>query len=231
MIPLYVHTPDLVEPADPIYYLVAANGTFLVDKSALFTSVTPVPVIAGLAPCRAELRLSAPRVPRLAMERIYGFFRTVFEQWDGEAVIFVYYSAASSEFALRVPPQTLFRYRAAGRWRTERRVTYGYVPRADGFVKLGDAHSHANLPAYFSCVDDRDDTQPGLCIVMGELDRPQPDVRVSFMAHGTRFPLNARDVIEDFSEPLTPPRRWLEQVTCRTEDGYATRAGGLIFLS
>jgi proteasome lid subunit RPN8/RPN11 len=223
MIPTYLNTPDLCEPADPVYFLVAANDIFLVNKTALFTSITEARDISWLAPQKPSLRLSFPKVPRQLMEQIYGFFQVVYNRWRGEAVAFLYYAQATGHFGVAVPPQELRRYQCAGRWYTEPSVNYGYLSPVAGYVKLGDVHSHMNLPAFFSRTDSRDDWQDGLRIVLGSLDRPVPDVRASFIAQGVRFALKTEEALEDFSTPLPPPQAWLDRVTCRNiESGEPT---------
>jgi hypothetical protein len=149
------------------------------------------------------------------LEQIYGFFQLVFNRWDGEAVVFLYYSPARCEFLADAPPQQLTRYRTHRGWSTAGHVEYRSISRPDGFLKLGDAHSHGDSAAFFSSVDDRDDCEDGLRIVMGHLDRSRPDVRVSFIANGTRFRLEAEDVLDAFNEPLEPPERWTRRVSCR----------------
>jgi hypothetical protein len=216
VIPFYADTPRFAEPPESLYYVVAANGTFLVNRTSLFTAVTATRSLPGLLCREPSIQLAFPRLPRQLMERIYGFFKTVFLRWEGEAIVFVFYAPAEGTFHVGVPPQTLFRHRAGDCWRTEGRVSYGYLPRGKGLIKLGDAHSHASAPAFFSCRDDVDDTtHDGLRIVLGQMHRRRPDVNVSFVTQGTRFVLSAADVIEDFAVALTPPRAWLRQVTCR----------------
>lgn len=224
MIPVHVHTLEFEEPPDRVYYLAAANGTWLVNKGELFTAITPARRgVPGLAPLAPQLALTLPKIPRPVMERVFGLFRTVFRLYDGEAIAILFYRPATSDFRIRVPPQRLVRHQTPGRWRTSRQVRYGYVPRMDGFLKIGDAHSHAELPAFFSCTDDHDDAEDGLRIVLGSLDRRHPDVSVSFVTNGVRFLLEAEQVLEAFSVPLTPPRAWLEQVTCEPEGADARR--------
>lgn len=219
MIPLYLKTPEFAEPSASLSYLVASNGVFLVQKSALFTSITKAQEIAGLLPQETSCRLFFPRIPQGILEQVYGFFQAVYIRWQGEAIVFLYYAPDRHAFRLDVPPQTLFRYRSlSGRWRTEMKVAYEALPRPPGFIKLGDIHSHANLPAYFSGADDDDDLEDGLHVVIGNLHRVQSDVRVSFVTNGARFLLEPEEVLEPFSRPVPPPRQWMRQVTRRTED-------------
>lgn len=218
MIPLYLKTTDLSEPGDSTYYLLAANGAFLVKKAGLFSSVTEAKTVTGLQTQAPSVVLSFPKLPRDLIERIYGFFEFAYIRFDGEAVVFIYYSPERGEFHVDAPPQKLTRYRTHRGWRTEGKVEYSSISRPSGFLKLGDAHSHGDSPAFFSSVDDRDDGEDGLRVVMGNLDRAQPDVRVSFIANGTRFRLEASDVLEDFTSPVPPPETWTCRITCRYED-------------
>jgi hypothetical protein len=218
MIPIYLKTADLGEPKESTYYLVSANGVYLVKKAGLFSSVTEVPTVTGLERQLPTVDIWFPKLPRTLLERIYGFFQLVYERLDGEAVVFIYYSPEQGEFYAEAPPQKLTRYRTHRGWRTAGNVEYQSIPRPTGFLKLGDAHSHGDSPAFFSSVDDRDDGEDGLRVVMGRLDRSRPHVRVSFIANGTRFRLDADDVLEEFTQPLAPPEAWIRCVACRYED-------------
>jgi hypothetical protein len=213
MIPIHLKTPEFSEPASPLYYLVAANGVHLVRKTKLFTAVIAAPVVAGLETQTPTLTLAFDRLPRDLMERMYGFFLAVYRKWEGEAIVIIYYSPTQRRFLVGVPPQTLTRHRVSGQWRTCGRMDYGALRRPEGFLKLGDAHSHADLPAFFSHTDDEDDEEDGLRIVMGWLDRARPDLRVSFVAGGTRFMFEPEEVTESFSEAREPPESWLRRVS------------------
>src|SRR5262245_13306952 len=108
VIPFYADTPEGFEPPEPIYYVVAANGTFLVNRTALYTAVTAVRSLPGLLRREPSLELEVPRLPRLLMERVYGFFKTVYRACEGEAIVFLFYAPAERTFHVGVPPQTLF---------------------------------------------------------------------------------------------------------------------------
>jgi hypothetical protein len=225
MIPRHYKAPGFQDPGQPLYCLVAANGCFLVRRNELFTSVTEAPV-PGLEEQSPSLKLHFGKVPRAVLESIYGFFDWAWREWDAEAIVCLYYDPLERRFVVEVPPQKLFRYRGWGRWHTERRLEYSAAPRPAGYLKLGDAHSHADMPAFFSAADDRDDREDGLRIVMGDLDRASPSVRVSFVAGGTRFHLRPEDALEEFAQPTPPAADWLRQVTCEYEGLPENAKGG-----
>jgi PRTRC genetic system protein A len=218
MIPLHLKAGGMEEPTAATYYLVAANGAFLVRRTELFASVTKARSVVGLEEQAESLTLSFPRLPRHLLEITYGFFRLVHRRLRGEAIVFIYFSRALNEFRFEAPPQVLTRHRTRRGWRTAGKVEYRTLPRPDGFLKLGDVHSHGDCAAFFSATDDRDDAaEDGLRIVMGRLHQPKPDVQVSFVINRTRFPLDVNDVLEEFSEPAAPPQRWIRRVSCSYE--------------
>jgi PRTRC genetic system protein A len=228
MIPVHLKTPDFAEPDCPLYYLVTASGVFLVRSTALYGSVTRARSVSGLGDQKPALELALPKIPGDIVERVWGFFREVFHIWDGEAIAFLYFSREQRKYRVGIPPQTLFRYRTLIGWRTDMRLEYGYLERPRGYLKIGDIHSHGNLSAFFSQTDDEDDQEDGLRIIFGDVDRPEPDIRVSFVADHTRFTLKPDQILGAYAAPQAPPIEWLVQVTCRQEDyqGWATKEEG-----
>ena len=217
MIPLHLKTREFSEPSSSLYYLVAANGVFLVKRTRMYTSITPTDRVVGLEEQSPSLTFELPKLPLKLLESVYGFFDAVFRKWKGEAIVFLYYNPEAGTFRVGIPPQTVSRYQVCGDWFTPGHMEYGSIPRPDGFVKLGDIHSHGEKPAFFSSVDDRDDEEDGLRIVMGSMDRGRPDICASFVAGGTRFWLETEEIVEGFGTPRPPPEEWLEKVTCREE--------------
>lgn len=227
MIPIYTKTADFEEPKASLYYLVAADGIYLVRRTALFSAIVEAPRVAGLAEETPSVRLFLPKLPRRLMEAIHGFFRAVHNRWEGEAIVLLYYSPETRRFRVGIPPQSLRRNGSCGGWHTSLRTEYGWHKRPEGFLKLGDAHSHGRLSAFFSDTDDRDDKEDGLRIVIGRLHKPRPDVAVSFIAGGTRFEFRPEAVMEKFSTPKDPPPSWLRMVSCQYNGGPSKTEGRL----
>jgi hypothetical protein len=225
VIPIYRKTAGFVEPPEPVYFLLSRDGLLLVQRNGLFRAAVKAEGVPELEGQKPYVELAFPKLPRELMESIYGFFQAVYDRWRAEGIVLLYYSPQQRVFRAAVPPQTIYCYQIGQRWYAEGRVKYGYHARPEGFVKLGDAHSHAYLPAFTSCVDDMDDREDGLRIVMGDLHRRVPSVSTSFVAGGHRFRLAAPTVIDDFAVPTAPPAEWLAQVTCEYERPAARREG------
>ena len=212
MIPIHIKTETFSEPDVALYYLVAAEGVYLVKKTGLYRSVTRADWIVGPQSQAPALELNLPKVPRAHMERVYGFFDAVYQNCQGEAIVFLFYDPDRGDFQIGVPRQTVRRYWYAGGWITEGHVEYDQMARPEGYLKIGDIHSHGKQSAFFSAVDDHDDQEDGLRIVIGRLDLEPPDVCASFVAAGYRFPKNGDDVAEPFTARISPPHEWLARV-------------------
>jgi hypothetical protein len=218
MLPIYVKNRDFREPRDPVYLLVAGNGTFLVKKMGLYSaSVRPDGSVLGLLNHTEDLTREFGRVPYSLMCRVLGFFRAAFCQHGGEAIVFLYYSKDTRSFCIKVPPQQIYSSAATGSKDSTSHVVYESCERPPQYVKLGTVHSHAGFPAFHSFIDDRDEEhEDGLHITIGEVDRARPDVSVSFVVNGRRFMLHPDDVLAGHERyaPLLPPDSWLSKISC-----------------
>src|SRR5437870_5525263 len=198
------------------YYVLAANGLFLERQTPLFAATVPVAGgVPGLGAHQAALRLRFPPLPRALLERTLGFFRAVYERWQGEAIVLLFYAPGAERgrrFALRVPPQTIHGRVTGNRFRAELRVEYVACPRpAPHFVKLGTIHSHADVGPTASTLDaddERDET--GLHIVVGYVHTAAPAFTAAFVVGRTRFAVPPPLVLPPVRRLRPPPPAWLQ---------------------
>ena len=204
-------------PATDAYYVVAANGVFLVRRTPLFTAATAVDGIPGLLTHTPSLELRVPRLPRALVERASGFFRAVYERFEGEAILVMFYAPTLQRFALVAPPQVLTGRFGGGRFRADLRLDYGTCEKpGPEYVRYGTFHSHCELAPYHSQTDVDDEIgEPGLHVTAGYLDRTQPEFATSFVVNATRFKLHPADVLAPFGNYRRPPTAWLEQIVIR----------------
>jgi len=205
-------------PAADAYYVVAANGLFLVRRTPLFTAATAVDGgVPGLLTHVPSLELRVPRLPRTLVERASGFFRAVYERYEGEAILVMFYAPTLRRFALVAPPQVLTGRFSGGRFRADLRLDYGACEKpGPEYVRYGTVHSHCELAPYHSQTDVDDEIgEPGLHVTAGYLHRSQPEFAASFVVNATRFKLPPADVLAPFGNYRRPPTCWLEQIVIR----------------
>jgi len=168
--------------------------------------------VPGLAAHEARLDLRLPRpIPRPLLERALGFFRAVFQRWEGEAVLVMLYAPPTETCPVRyrfvAPPQKIHGRVEGGRFRAFMRLDYGACARpAPEFRKLGTIHSHGDLPARHSAIDEHDELfETGLHVTAGYIHTTLPEFQAAFVVGGARFPVAAADVLAVRAAPTGRP--------------------------
>jgi len=208
-----------------IYYVLAANGLFLVRNHAFFRSSVPAPSFPSeLAEHRESFEPRFPRIPKDLFERIVAFFSAVAEAYGAEAGVLLYWDPAARALHAIPPPQiaTITRgYRGRGQPVGLHYEIPRWVPPT--WLLVGDVHSHAQLAAYASSTDQDDEHHyPGLHIVVGEIHREPPSFHVEAVIDERRFPLTIADVVEGYERRATHfPPKWLRHL--RVVDAWEYR--------
>jgi hypothetical protein len=219
LFPVVVKDRPLSPPPEAdAYYVVAENGLFLVRRTPLFTAAVAVDGgVPGLLPHGQSLEIRAPRLPRVLVERAAGFFRTVYERFEGEGILVMFYAPALRRYALVAPPQVLTGEFDGGRFRADLRLDYGLCEKpGPEWVRWGTFHSHCELAPYHSQTDVDDEIgEPGLHVTAGYLHRARPEFAASFVVNATRFPLHPAEVLAPFGNYRRPSAAWLEKIVIR----------------
>jgi hypothetical protein len=219
LFPVHVKDAAYSPPDAAAFYLLTADGLFLERTTPLFSASIPVDQVPGLQPHRAALRLRIPRVPAHVIERAVAFFRVVYERWQGEGIVILFYAppseGRSARFFVDAPPQLIRGRLVDGRFQARLHLEYGSCDRpGPEFVKLGTIHSHAEVSATASCLDAADELyETGLHVIVGRVDRDVPELAAAFVAGRTRFKLAPEDVLSPLSAVRRVPPAWLGRVT------------------
>jgi hypothetical protein len=203
MIKIYVKTKDFKEPKDEIYYLVTADGIFLVKKNQFFKSSVRVEGISMLAEHKEDLKLNfQKKIPNFLMEQIIAFFKEVWRCYKSEAVALIYFSLEKLEYKVVIPKQKV------------NNDTCQYELEKDnlsGFILFATCHSHLNFTAFHSPIDDKDEEyRDGFHITIGNLDL-LASFSCSAMVCGQRFGVEPAELIEGIKE-VKAPEEWFLKV-------------------
>lgn len=218
--PLLIKHPGAVPLPDPLHWIVAGNGVFQVRRGRGYRAVTRVDAIPGLEPEQVRLEYDFPRLPAELLDPVLAFFSDVWRLHRGEAIALLFYDG-SEQFRALVPPQRISGWeRTDSGWVAMHGVRYEIPPRPEGFVRFGSIHSHGDLPAYASHIDEHDerDQGDGLHVVFGNVERQTPSRSAAFVAGGVRFPLLPEGVLEPMRcRGCATPAEWLAQITSCSE--------------
>jgi hypothetical protein len=202
MFPVYLKDDAFEPPADPIHYLVTADGLFQVKDNPVFRSCVRVRGIRGLQGQKDEVRWKLPPVPGALLQQAVGLFREVYRRHKSEAIVLLFYDAAAREYQLSVPEQHV----AGGH------LTYEIGPTPPGKLRVGTIHSHAEADAFHSPVDHGDEEHDdGLHVTAGNLDGIF-SLSCSLVVDGRRFHLRSRDIFGSLLREATS-EVWYEALT------------------
>ncbi len=213
--PFFFKNKDFKEPDLPFYYLISADGLFLVKNFPLYRA--SIKIDKGLPWLEAnteQLSLKFPKIPRRLIEKVVGFFYVIFRLYGSEAIVFLYYHAKEKSYKLSVPQQEVELHEYQGYQWNNYHLNYSPAPTPPGYIRLGTIHSHASMPAYYSWTDEKDSQfDDSLNIVVGNLDLSTPSFSACFMVHGQKFDLYPWEVMEAYRQPHFPvPGNWIKKV-------------------
>ncbi|MEI6236310.1 MAG: hypothetical protein WCT04_24905 [Planctomycetota bacterium] len=192
-------------PPDNLCFLAGANGLFKQVRNDFYSARVKTDEVAGLAELKDEASLNVPALPLDLFRRVESFFAAVFEKYRSEAVVLLRCNPTLREWRVVVPRQSV----------RGLRVSYDLAtlpPAPEGFELFGTIHSHADISAFHSGTDDRDEIHfDGLHITIGDLDKPSRSYACRWMLAGRAFTTSMAEVVE--SPPLPPADdEWLAQV-------------------
>ncbi len=199
--PLYVKTrPDFAWPDDAVFYLMTGDGLFLCRNHPFFSSCVP----AKRWPSELAYHdpFLVPRYPKLSrrqIEEVVGFFARVATLHGSEAGVIIAWDRTNECTQLIAPEQVATISR--NRWGDTFAIGLDYEtpPLPADWSIIGDIHSHVDMAAYSSHVDQTDEKhRAGLHIVVGRIHREPPDFHIEAVVDGNRFTLEPDQVFDGY---------------------------------
>ncbi len=225
-IPLYLKTgDDMPRATDSEFYLLARNGLFFCRNHRFFCS----DVLCSRGPgCLAEhdvqCQLNFPRIKKTMLERIVGFFSSIYEIHGSEAVVLLAWNQKEQQYRVLVPDQEATVWESYDGHRSALDVHYT-VPLVlpPDHLLVGDIHCHATGGAYSSFTDREDEFyKTGFHVVVGRIQQEPPIFHLEFAVDGKRFPAHFEDLIEGYRRRRSGvPRQWLEKVSVKVNRPYS----------
>lgn len=196
-------------PEGALTHIIAGNGSFLVKRHILYDAVVKEEK-SSLPDVSSSLHLKVPKITYTDFKVIEAFFREIYKLHKSEAAVILY--AHPEGWVTEVPEQTV-----RGLSVHYNRQDMPRVIKRDGreYLRFGTIHSHANISAFHSGVDDADEKHiDGFHVTIGHVDQPNCSYSCRFMIHGTEFTADIKDWV-DFPkvEAVTAPEKWVKLVS------------------
>ena len=187
MFPVVLNDGQNEMPKDDIYYVIAKEGVYLKKKLGVMESLAPVKQISTLQSITATATMHIEKIPGPKFAKIIEFFREVYKEYYGEAIVLLFYDEEKKTYFIMPPHQKV----SGGSCDYNRGIT------VDGYTMIGTIHSHAAMSAFHSGVDDKDEEGfDGLHITIGNVRDEEVSISASIVANGHRIMVDPRDYVE-----------------------------------
>ena len=170
--------------------------------------ITPTSGVTYLDEIRAGFMPALPPIPFILLAQAIALFRWLMgEGKDGqplEALVHIYWDREEERFFLHVPEQTVGKEFVDA-------VLDEELLNDDRYLHYADIHSHNDMPARFSPVDDRDERANRIYMVVGRLDQYFPELSVRVCNGGHFCAISPEQVLEPMPK-ANFPLEWLGRI-------------------
>lgn len=215
--PIYVKTTDAMPwPKDRVFYLLTADNLYICRNHRYFRSCVPAPYWpTELAAHKSSLRASYPKIPQQQIEQICGYFEHAWWHHGSEAIVLLAWDRAARCVKTVVPEQVASV--SQGAFGAVHAIGVKYRVPGDLPAELEifcDIHSHGDMDAYVSHVDQVDDEKSvGLHVIVGGLQWEPPQFHIESVVDGARFTVQEETVIERYQTRRSDfPDAWLAKL-------------------
>ena len=176
--------------------------------------LTPASDVTLLDEVKAGFTPSLPRIPYQLLEQALSLFRYLMNAPGTsrplEALVHIYWDRQEKRYFLHVPEQTV------GKESVEAVLEDEDLLDETRYLHYADLHSHNDMPARFSRMDNRDERANRVYLVAGRLDRYFPELRARICNGGHFCAIPPERVLEPMPTAQFPVQ-WLERIHTRLD--------------
>jgi PRTRC genetic system protein A len=218
------------ENLNKINYVLRKNGLWEVRKNSIATfyvQLSDQPLLGfpdeGNSEWEQGFCLHVPKIPKVLLEQTISFFKSICAKIKAEAYVQFVYNANTKEYRVICPKQEV----------TGARVSYAPTILEEGELLVCEIHSHNTMDAFFSSIDDEDETNRGdrFFGVIGKLDSISPAIKMSFISgRRDRVIVDVQDVF-DTGDLAQFPEEWIKNVRepKKIKKVYNKKSNGVIY--
>lgn len=204
MFKIHVNDGQNELPTDDIFYVVAKDGIYIKKTLGIMDSLVPVKNISTLDDIQSTARMNIKKIPGGQFAQIISFFKEVHKEYRSEAIVLLFYHEERKVYKVVPPAQKV----------SSAALDYDRGLVLEGWIMVGDIHSHASMSAFHSGTDHADELSfDGLHITLGNMGDDHVSISASIVSNGHRVIVNPEEYVsrliktKDIDESGTRPTR------------------------
>lgn len=191
-------------------YVASQDGQlYEVRESEIGKMVAPALKIDAFEQVNPAFEFSLPKIPATFLSQIISFFKTFTTKGNYEVMVIVYWDRQEEKYVLNCPKQIV----------TSVSINVFYDEQFLGrnrlrYIPVLEIHSHNVMRAFFSTVDDADETEFGLYGVIGRLNQDEVEMIFRVKANQSYVIVLVHDIFDlsDGIEIRDFPEEWVSKV-------------------
>ena len=189
----------------PIAFVLQGDGLWQVRRNQIGTGFLHMykEKIPGLkSPLVEGWDLAVPLIPFESFTKAVAFFRSVYKKHKSEAFIQFLYDPEAQAYSIHCPKQTV----SGGS------VKYTRDKEDEKGIFVLEMHSHGNMDAFFSTIDDADEEEDRFFGVVGNVDEYMPTAKFRASIGGKWLEMEIDDIFDTSLLKNDFPQKWLKNI-------------------
>jgi hypothetical protein len=152
--------------------------------------------------------IKIPKIPYDTVDQIHSFFEMVHDRYQAEAIVLLWHNFKNHEWGIEVPKQEV----SGGSADYTRKQKDTAMFESNGYTLVGTVHSHGQMGAFHSGVDDKDEFNfDGVHITIGRINTG-PEFACRFIMKDTAYEMKPEECMEMKEVKPRCPKDWLDKV-------------------
>jgi len=191
-----------------IIYVLQGDGLWerRINRLGTFDSRIAKVAVPGLDETMVSgWELNVPKIPINLLGTTVAFFRRIYRKHSSEVFLQFYYDQKEEKYILHCPKQVV----------SGASVNYKNDPEYDSKILVFEIHSHGNMGASFSMVDDADEKSDRFYGVIGSITDFFPDMVLRLVVGGREYEVDVEDLFEMDDELYHAenfPSDWVDRI-------------------
>src|SRR3989339_57759 len=201
----------------PVNYILCGTGAKEIRETELGTFIVTPKEIVGLEKVQEGFKIKLPKIPVVLLLTCLSFFKKVYMKHQSEALLQIFWDRNRKSYYIHCPPQQV--------GPASVKFEHNTAMEKENILAL-EIHSHGNMQAFFSAVDDGDEKATRLYAVAGQITEPLPQLKIRACCGTSSIPVSLEDIFDLVSEV---PDKWFKEINPVEDDEHQTELDMLLY--
>jgi len=193
-----------------ISYVLSGDGVWEIRKNSIGVfrnHICPCEIKGLYSNFTEGFELSVPKIPASFLDFTLSYFRQIYQKCSSEVFVQFFYEPEADSYSIFVPEQKV----GPASVKYERDLEY-----EKGKIFVFEIHSHGNMNAFFSSIDNADEKEERFFGVIGKVSSRKPELTLRYCVGGVTRNIE----IEELFDIMEPNKKFVAPIERIIETRY-----------